>query len=115
MTLAGRAVMASVQTGFRAVVLGIIVNLILAVVKIVTGVLGSSYALIADGIESTTDIVSSLIVLGGLRVAAVPPDADHPYGHGKAESLAAVAAAVALLAAAAFIAWHSVHEILVPH
>ena len=107
--------MASVQAGLRAVVVGMVANLGLAVVKIVTGVVGHSYALIADGIESTTDIISSLIVLGGLRVAALPPDKAHPYGHGKAESLAGVLAALGLLVAAGLIAWHSIHEILVPH
>ena len=107
--------MASVSSGLRAVVLGMVVNLGLAVVKIVTGAVGHSYALIADGIESTTDVISSLIVFGGLRVAALPPDKAHPYGHGKAESLAGVLAALGLLVAAGIIAWHSVHQITVEH
>lgn len=91
------------------------VNAALAVLKVVTGVFGNSYALIADGIESTADIVTSLVVWAGLRVAATPANERHPYGYGKAEALAGVVAAVALLAAAAMIAVQSVREILTPH
>ena len=54
------------------------VNVVLAVVKILAGVLGHSYALIADGIESSLDIVSSLVIWGGLKYAAKEPDPDHP-------------------------------------
>jgi cation diffusion facilitator family transporter len=91
------------------------VNVVLAVVKIATGILGNSYALIADGIESTTDIVSSLAVLTGLKVSALPADKDHPYGHGKAEPIAGIVVALALLAAAVFVAVQSVRHIITPH
>jgi cation diffusion facilitator family transporter len=94
---------------------GVAVNASLAALKIITGVFGNSYALIADGIESTSDIVTSLIVWGGLRVAATPANEQHPYGYGKAEALAGVVAALALLAAAVVIAVQSVREILTPH
>jgi cation diffusion facilitator family transporter len=107
--------MTSLEAGFRAVALGVVVNVTLAVIKIVTGVVGNSYALIADGIESTADIASSLIVWSGLRIAALPPDDSHPYGHGKAESIAGIIAALGLLAAAGIIATQSVREILLPH
>ncbi len=102
-------------TATQTAALGIVVNLVLAAVKIATGLAGNSYALIADGIESTTDVITSLIVWGGLRISASPPDENHPFGHGKAESLAAVIAAFGLLAAAAVIAVQSIHEILEPH
>ncbi|MBI2921552.1 MAG: cation transporter, partial [Planctomycetes bacterium] len=101
--------------GIRSTLLGILVNALLAGIKGITGIFGNSSALIADAVESTSDIVTSLIVLGGLRFAQRPPDADHPYGHGKAEPLAAMAVAIALLAAAAGIAVLSVREILTPH
>jgi cation diffusion facilitator family transporter len=91
------------------------VNASLAVLKILAGTFGNSYALIADGIESTADIVSSLIVWGGLVVASRPPDEKHPYGYGKAEAVTAAVAALALLAAAAVIAVQSVREIITPH
>lgn len=107
--------MSTLEHGMRAVVLGVMANLSLAVIKVITGVVGNSYALIADGIESTADVVSSLIVWTGLRIAGKPADEDHPYGHGKAESIAGVIAALGLLAAAAIIAAQSIHEILQPH
>jgi len=94
---------------------GVAVNASLAALKIIGGVFGNSYALIADGIESTADIVTSLVVWAGLRVAEQPADERHPYGYGKAEALAGVVAALALLAAAAMIAVQSVYEILTPH
>lgn len=95
--------------------LGMAVNGVLAIVKIVTGVLGNSYALIADGIESTADIVSSFVVWLGLKISSLPPDDDHPYGHGKAEPIAGMIVALALLGAAAFIAIQSAREIITPH
>ncbi len=94
---------------------GVAVNAALAMLKIVSGIFGNSYALIADGLESTSDIVTSLIVWGGLRVAATPADERHPYGYGKAEALAGSVAALALLAAAVVIAIQSIREILTPH
>ncbi|MDK2971628.1 MAG: hypothetical protein PWP23_1383 [Candidatus Sumerlaeota bacterium] len=99
----------------RAVALAAVVSVALAAVKITTGVAGSSYALIADGIESIADSASSLLVLAALWYSTRPPDKNHPYGHGKAESLAAVVVAGALLAAAATIAWQALHEIRDPH
>jgi cation diffusion facilitator family transporter len=94
---------------------GVAVNAALALVKIVAGFFGNSYALIADGIESTADIVTSLVVWGGLRVSVAPADERHPYGYGKAEALAGIVVSLALLAAAATIAVQSVREIRTPH
>ena len=71
--------------------------------------------MIADGIESALDIAGSFIIWGGLKVAARPPDETHPYGHGKAEPIAAVIVAFGVLAAAAGLAIQSVREILTPH
>ena len=91
------------------------INTGLAIVKISTGLLGNSYALIADGLESTMDIVTSFIVWSSMQYAARPPDQNHPYGHGKAESLASVFAAIAILGTAALIATQSIREIITPH
>ena len=91
------------------------VNAALASIKILAGFFGNSYALIADGIESTADIVTSLVVWGGLRVAVAPADERHPYGYGKAEALAGIVASVALLVAAGMIAIQSIREIRTPH
>lgn len=75
------------------------VNAALASIKILARFFGNSYALIADGIESTTDIVASLVVWGGLRASVAPADERHPHGYGKAETLSRIVASLALLAA----------------
>ena len=102
------------EKGLRSTILGILANALLAVIKGIAGVLGNSYALIADSIESTTDIASSLIVWGGLKISGIPPDIDHPYGHGKAEPLAATVVALFLFAVAISIAIQSLREIVTP-
>lgn len=107
--------MNSIESGLRISGSAIAVNVILALIKITTGIVGNSYALIADGIESTMDIVSSLIVWGGLRISIKPPDKSHPYGHGKAESMAGVVVAISLLIASVIIAVQSIREIKTPH
>lgn len=94
--------------------LSVTANLGLAVLKIVTGMVGNAYALIADGIESIADVFSSLIVWRGLHVAQMEPDREHPYGHGKAESIGGFVAAAALLVSAGVIAWNAVAGILEP-
>ncbi|MGH1366814.1 MAG: cation diffusion facilitator family transporter [Calditrichia bacterium] len=101
--------------GRRSIVIGVSINAFLAVIKILAGVVGHSYALIADGIESALDIFSSIVVWNGLKLAAQPPDERHPYGHGKAEALAAIVVAFVLIGAAIGIAIQSVREILTPH
>ncbi len=78
-------------------ILAVCVNVVLMVVKIVTGILGNSYALIADGIESAGDIFSSLITWAGFQFSLKPADDDHPYGHGKIEALAGMFSGFSLL------------------
>jgi len=85
------------------------------VAKILGGLFGHAYVLIADGIESALDIGGSFVIWSGLKVASRPPDASHPYGHGKAEPIAAVIVAVGVLAAAVGLAIQSVREIFLPH
>lgn len=92
-----------------------VLNFSLAFVKGVAGILGNSHALIADAVESLLDVFGGLIIWGGIRIATIPPDDDHPYGHGKAESLAAVVVAGGLLVASAGIAVSSVQAMLAPH
>lgn len=99
----------------RLVLRGIVLNAVLAVVKFAGGVFGHTYALIADGAESLLDILSSTLVWAGFRVAALPPDEDHPYGHGKAEPLAALAVALFVFAMAAWVGVHAIREIVTPH
>jgi cation diffusion facilitator family transporter len=101
--------------GTKSTVVGIIVNSVLGVVKCTAGLLGNSFALVADGLESITDVLSGLVVYFGLRIAVKPPDADHPYGHGKAEPIAAVVVGLALMAAAVGIIYEGIREIIAPH
>jgi cation diffusion facilitator family transporter len=79
-----------------AAMVGVVGNVVLAVIKGVVGVIGNSRALIADAAHSASDVAGSLAVFIGLRAAKQPPDEDHPYGHGKAESIAAIIVAVLL-------------------
>ena len=99
----------------RVTLTGLLVNTALAVGKTAAGVVGHSHALIADGVESLADILSSLVVWRGMVVASAPADEDHPYGHGKAEPMAAAFVASMLLFAALWIAVQAVREILRPH
>ena len=95
--------------------LALTVNIVLAALKISVGIAGHANVLIADGIESTADIFSTLIVLGSLRYSAIPADEKHPFGHGKAESIAGVITALVLLGAAGLIAVQSITEIRTPN
>lgn len=99
----------------KASCLSILGNALLAIIKGVTGVFGNSYALIADAIESTTDVFSSLLVLFGLKYSARPADENHPYGHGKAEPLVTFAIVGFLIVSATVIAYESIEHIRTPH
>jgi len=100
--------------GARMVVRGMALNAVLGLIKIAGGVLGSAYALVADGVESLTDIAISVLIWAGFQWAAQPPDQDHPYGHGKAEAVAGLLTALVVLGAGVGIAWHAVGEIRDP-
>lgn len=103
------------RKGRRASGISLAINGALAVVKLVTGVVGNSYALIADAIESLGDVLSSVIVWSGFVIASRPPDENHPYGHGKAEPLAALAVSGMLVGAAGLIAYQAAQGIRQPH
>ena len=99
----------------RLVLAGAAVNVALSTAKFAAGILGHSYALIADGMESGLDVGSSLVIWGGLRYAAKQPDRDHPYGHGKAEPISALIVSATLSGAALVLAVLSGQEILKGH
>lgn len=101
--------------GVRAARAGLLTNTALAVVKLVTGLVGNSYALVADAVESTADVFSSLVVMGGLRISVREADDQFPFGYGKAESLAAAVVGLMLVGAAVGIAAEAVREIRTPH
>lgn len=102
-------------SGARLAMLGVMVNAFLGIVKIMAGLLGNTYALIADGVESLLDIFGSLVVWFGLKVASEPPDDEHPYGHGKAEVIASFLVALTVIAAAIGLGFQSIREIRTPH
>lgn len=106
---------ASASRTKRTALLGLGVNFLLVLVKLLAGLIGHTYALVADAVESLADIVGSVVIWGGLHVGARPADDNHPYGHGKAESLAALVVASLVLAAGIGIAVTSIDEILTPH
>ena len=105
---------ADVKRGIRVSLVGIATGAVLATVKLVAGLLGHSYALVADAVESFSDLISSAIVWGGLAISVRPPDVRHPYGHGKAEPLAALAVGLMLAGAAVGIAVQAVRGITMP-
>ena len=105
----------NVQKAIQATYLSIFGNLILAVAKGITGVFGNSYALVADAIESLTDVFSSALVLFGIKYSARPADSNHPYGHGRAETLVTFTVVGFLLISATVIAYQSIINIQTPH
>lgn len=105
----------SSKEAIRTTQLGIIISIALIFVKGLSGYLGHSYALIADATESGADVVSSGLLWLALIYAQRPADQGHPYGHGKAEPIAAVLIGLFLIAAAGWIAYHSIYYIRTPH
>jgi cation diffusion facilitator family transporter len=99
----------------RTVIFSILGNAALATIKFLSGIFGHSYALIADGIESTVDIFSSFLVLLGLKYAERPADDNHPYGHGKAEPLITFLVVAFLILSAFTIAWQAIGNIQTSH
>ncbi|MCC6600164.1 MAG: cation transporter [Crocinitomicaceae bacterium] len=103
------------KEGIRVVQHGMALNAVMAILKGTSGIFGNSYALVADAIESVSDVISSALVWIGLRTAALPPDENHPYGHGKAEPVAAIIVSFMLFSASVFIAFQAVKNIQTPH
>lgn len=103
------------QTAIRTTYFSIFGSAALALIKGLAGFFGNSYALIADAIESTTDIFASLLVLIGFKYAKRPADENHPYGHGKIEPLITFGVVVFLVVSATVIAHESIQNIQTPH
>lgn len=103
------------RTAIRTTYFSIAGNTILAIIKGLAGFFGNSYALIADAIESTTDIFSSFLVLLGFKYAQRPADENHPYGHSKIEPIITFAVAAFLVISATIIAYESIRNIQIPH
>ncbi|HXO77162.1 MAG TPA: cation diffusion facilitator family transporter [Puia sp.] len=101
--------------GMRTTAIGIAVSLVLVFVKFFSGYIGHSYALIADASETSADVLSSALLWIGLRISLKPPDKEHPYGHGKAEPLAAIIISLFLIGTAIWIAFNAIIFIRTPH
>lgn len=107
--------MTNEKTAIRTTYFSLLGNISLALIKGLAGFFGNSYALIADAIESTTDIFSSFLVLLGFKYAEKPPDENHPYGHGKIEPLVTFIVVAFLVTSATIIAYESIQHIKTPH
>ena len=107
--------MSKEQTAIRATYFSIVGNTTLAIIKGFAGFFGNSYALIADAIESTTDIFASFLVLFGIKYSNKPADENHPYGHGRAEPLITFLVVGFLITSATIIAYESIINIGTPH
>lgn len=99
----------------RNTIIGLVISLILAAGKFVAGIVGNSSALVADGVESLADAFGSIVVWQGFRIAEREPDDQHPYGYGRAETIAAFCVGALLLVSAAIIVVRAFQQILVPH
>lgn len=106
---------ASHRSSLRRILAGLVANVLLAATKLVAGLLGNSYALVADAVESLIDILGSLVVFGGVKLSRREADDDFPFGLGKAEALAGFVVGLIILLAALGIAVQAVREILTPH
>ncbi|MDX1996803.1 MAG: cation diffusion facilitator family transporter [Thermoanaerobaculia bacterium] len=106
---------ARLDRGVQAAQVGLLANVCLAVIKLLAGILGNSYALVADAIESSADVFSSLIVWGGLHLSGRSADNEYPFGYGKAEPLAAAVVGLLLVGAGFGVAIQAVREIQTPH
>ena len=99
----------------RAAWIGLVVNLLLGITKLIGGVWGRSFALISDAVNSLGDVLTSVVVLIALQFAQRPADQEHPYGHTRAEAIAASNLALLIILSALWIAWEAVQRITLPH
>src|SRR5690348_3324596 len=106
---------ARLKRSLRVTLVGLVINAILTSAKFTAGILGHSHALIADAVESLADVFSSIVVWRGVVLAAEPADEDHPYGHGKAEPIAAALVSTMLIVAAGWIAFSALSAVAHPH
>ena len=99
------------KKSFQAVNLGLAANIFLAILKTTIGILGQSPALMADGVNSTSDVVYYLVVAVFIRYAQKPADSEHPYGHNQFETIAALTVGAFVITTAIGIFWDSINAI----
>ncbi|MCB0324801.1 MAG: cation transporter [Bdellovibrionales bacterium] len=105
----------SYREATSAALLGLTVNGLLGTAKLVGGIFGNSFALLADAVNSLGDVVTSLAILVALRVAQRPPDTNHPYGHMRAESIAACNVSLLVVLSALLVGWEAIVRLPVQH
>ena len=105
----------SKDTATRLGAMSLVSNVSFAGIKMLVGFVGNSFALIADGIESLADVLSSVVVWSGLRVSGKEADHEHPYGHGKAEAISTLLAGTGLVVSAGIIGYHAIRGIIAPN
>jgi cation diffusion facilitator family transporter len=103
------------RSAVRAALLGLVVNLLLGVVKLAGGVIGHSFALISDAVNSLGDSLTSVVVLVALWYAQRPADEEHPYGHTRAEAIAASNVALLIVVSALFVGWEAFTRLTIQH
>src|SRR6478752_6159164 len=103
------------QDATQAALLGLVVNLALGLIKLIGGLIASSFALVADAVNSLGDVFSSVVVLVALRVAQSPPDEEHPYGHSRAEAIAGSNVALLVILSALYVGYEAVRRLTVSH
>lgn len=99
----------------RAALVGLGINLVLGAIKLAGGIIGNSFALVADAVNSLGDVVTTVVVLIALRVAQRPPDDEHPYGHTRAEGIAASNVALLMILSALVVGWEAIQRMSLPH
>jgi len=95
----------NVSAGYRVTVVGAVVNLALAIIKFIAGIMGHSTALVADAIHSLSDLATDLVVYMSLKISSREPDEKHPYGHGRAETIGSAVIGAAVLFVGIGVAW----------
>jgi cation diffusion facilitator family transporter len=108
-------VQAMYRTASRTAAAGLAINLALGAVKLVGGIVGQSFALLSDAVNSIGDALGSAIVLFALRVAQKPPDLDHPYGHTRAEAVAGLSLAWLIAFSAVIVGWEAITHLADQH
>jgi cation diffusion facilitator family transporter len=103
------------RDAMRAALLGLVVNLALGITKLVGGIIGQSFALISDAVNSLADSLTSIVVLFALGIAQRPADREHPYGHSRAEAIAASNVALLVILSALFVGWEALRRLNVMH
>ena len=103
------------RTAIRAAVLGLAVNLVLGILKLIGGIVGGSFALISDAVNSLGDSLSSIVVIFALIFAQRPADREHPYGHSRSEAIAASNVALIIILSALYVGWEAVRRLPIQH